>query len=241
MRIPAIIAKWLFILCLPVLLLTASIAVAVNSLWLYQYGFQKYHVSQTTGLAPSELEKAASALIHYFNSDEEYISVTVVQDGKPFELFTDDEAAHFRDVKELFRLDYGALLGTLLYALAYAGVYLFWRKDTHRLARSVVWGSGITLALMLVLGLGTLLDFNQLFLQFHFLVFSNTLWSAQGYMLLIFPGGFWYDVTLFCALATVAGAIILGGVGIWWLVFSRDRANQNKNGMNVVVLFMYAA
>jgi hypothetical protein len=51
----SIITKWLFILCLPALLLTASIAVTVNITGLYEYGFQKYGVSQTTGLSEVEL------------------------------------------------------------------------------------------------------------------------------------------------------------------------------------------
>ena len=54
-------AKWLFMLCLPPLLLTASIGWAVNSLWLYEYGFEKYTISQSTGLGKVELEKAATA------------------------------------------------------------------------------------------------------------------------------------------------------------------------------------
>ena len=76
MKIPGIIAKWLFMLCLPVLLLTASLGWAVNSSWLYRYGFDKYNVGHTAGLAQPELEKAADGLISYFNSGEEYISVT---------------------------------------------------------------------------------------------------------------------------------------------------------------------
>jgi len=80
-RILRLTAQWLFILCLPVLLLTASIGVAVNSIWLYEYGFEKYSVGQTTGLAEVELGKAARGLIDYFNSDEEYIGLSVVKDG----------------------------------------------------------------------------------------------------------------------------------------------------------------
>ena len=116
--------KWLFILCIPILLLTASIGWAVNSLWLYKYGFEKYDVSQTTGLPEVELEKAAAGLISYFNSDEEYINLTVMKDGKPFELFNREEVIHFRDVKGLFRLDYRVLLGTLIYTSGYALVSL---------------------------------------------------------------------------------------------------------------------
>ena len=223
MRVLVITAKWLFILCLPILLLTASLGWEVNSYWLYEYGFEKYNVSQTTGLAQSELEKAATGLINYFNSDEEYISLTVEKEGEPFALFNQREVAHLRDVKGLIWLDYRLLLGTLIYTLAYAGVSLFWRKRRYwrRLAWGVVGGEGITLALMLALGLGTLLGFDQLFLQFHLISFTNELWQldpAKDYLIMLFPQGFWYDGAIFCALATTGLAIILGGVSGGYLL-----------------------
>jgi len=214
-------------LCLPILLLTASIGWAVNSLWLYEYGFQKYNVSQTTGLAEVELEKAATGLISYFNSDEEHISLTVVKNGEPFVLFNQQEVAHLRDVKGLIWLDYWVLLGTLIYTLAYAGVSLFWRKEWRRLARGVAGGSGITLVLGLALGLGTMLGFDQLFLKFHLISFTNELWQldpAKDYLIMLFPQGFFYDAALFCALATAGLAIILGGVAGSYLLFTRSKA-----------------
>ncbi len=226
-----IAAKWLFILCLPVLLLTASIGWEVNSLWLYEYGFEKYNVSQTTGLAQPELEKAATGLISYFNSGEANISLSVIKDGETFELFNQREVAHLRDVKGLIRLDYYLLLGTLIYTLGYAGVSLFWRRGRYwrRLAWGMAGGGGITLALMLALGLGTLLNFDQLFLQFHLFSFTNELWQldpAKDYLIMLFPHGFWYDAAIFCTLATAGLAIILGGVAGGYLLFSRRRAIQ---------------
>ncbi|MFC2018520.1 DUF1461 domain-containing protein [Chloroflexota bacterium] len=218
MKILGILARGIFVLCFPLLLLSASIGWGVNSFWLYNYGFEKYRVGQTTGLAPAELDKAASGLISYFNSGEEYVSVTVTKDGAPFELFTTEEAIHFRDVKGLVRLDYYLLLGTFVYVLGYGLVSLFWRRGRYRrrLARSVVGGGGFTLALMALLGLGVIFSFNWLFLQFHFLSFSNEFWSAEGYMLLLFPGGFWYDATSFCVLGTIVGAVVLaGGAGAY--------------------------
>ncbi len=215
MKILATTAKWLFILCLPVLLLTASIGGAVNSSSLYTSGFEKYDVSQTTGLAKVELEKAAKGLISYFNSSEEYIDLTVVKDGEPFELFNQREIAHLKDVKGLIRLDYRVWLGTLIYVLAYAGVSLFRRRDWRRLARRVVGGSGFTLILVLALGLGALLNFDQLFLQFHLISFTNELWlldPTKDYLIMLFPQGFWYDAALICAGITAGVAVILGGV-----------------------------
>ena len=217
MKILGTTVRCLFIFCLPLLLLSASIGGTVNSLSLYKYGFEKYDVSQTTGLAEEELEKAATGLISYFNSDEEHISLTVIKDGQPLVLFNQREVDHLRDVKGLFRLDYWILLGTLICALAYAGVSL-WRKEWRRLAWGLVGGSGLTLGLILALGLGALFNFDQLFLQFHLLSFANELWlldPSKDYLIMLFPRGFWYNATLFCALATGIGAVILGGVGVF--------------------------
>ncbi|MFC1912897.1 DUF1461 domain-containing protein [Chloroflexota bacterium] len=224
MKIPATVAKWILILSLPLLLLTASIAWAANSLWVYQSGFERHDISQTTGLAESELEAAARGLIRYFNSSEEHISITVEKDSQQFELFTPEEIIHFRDVKELFRLDYYLLLGTLIYILGYAGVNLFWQRKRHwqRLARGGAAGSGITLALLLVLGLlGAFFDFGQIWVWFHLLSFDNPHWSAPGYMLLLFPQGFWYDTALLCGGITAGLAAILGGVSGGYLLATR--------------------
>lgn len=221
-------AKSLFVLSLFLLLLSASIAWAVNSPWLYHYGFEKYDVSATTGLVESELKKVAISLLSYFNSDEEYISLTVVKNGEPFVLFNQREVAHLKDVKGLIWLDYWVLLWTLLYVLGYAVGSLFWakRKYWQQLAWGVVGGSGLTLALMLALGLGALLGFDQLFWQFHLISFSNELWQldpARDYLIRLFPQGFWYDATLFCVLGTIGTAIILGGVAGWYLYRNRSK------------------
>ncbi|MBU2534631.1 MAG: TIGR01906 family membrane protein [Chloroflexota bacterium] len=209
------ITKWLFILCLPMLLFSASIGGAANCAALYRHGFDKYEVGQTTGLSDAELDKAAGGLIGYFNSGEETISLTVMKDGQSFTLFNDKEVAHLKDVKTLFWLDYWIFLGTLVYALVYAS-FSIWRKEWRRLAHGLVWGSGLTLGLMLLLGIGAMLNFDQLFLQFHLLSFTNELWQldpSKDYLIMLFPRGFWYDATVFIAIATTVGAVVMGGVG----------------------------
>jgi integral membrane protein (TIGR01906 family) len=217
LRTISIVGKWLFILCLPVLLLTVSVSWTVNSLWLYKYGFDRYGVSQTTGLAQSELDKAAAGLIKYFNSDDETISITVMKDGKPLTLFNEREMAHLRDVKGLFRLVYRLLLGTLVYALVYVGLSLFVWPERRQLAWGLAGGGCLTLVLMLALGLGILFSFDQLFWQFHIISFANDLWlldPTRDYLIMLFPRGLWYDLFLLWAAATAVGAIILGGVGV---------------------------
>ena len=227
MKALGIAAKWVFMLCLPLLLFTASLGWAINSLWLYNYGFEKYGISQATGLSDMELEKAAAGLVSYFNSDEEYISLTVIKDGEPFELFNYREIIHLKDVKGLIWLDYWILLGTLVYVLAYAGVCLFWRRPEYwrHLGRGVMGGSGLTLGLMLALGLGSLFGFNSLFWQFHVISFTaNDFWlldPTKDYLKMLFADGYFYDVILFCTLGVAGAAVILGGASGVWLRFSK--------------------
>ena len=231
MKALGIVAKVLFMVCLPMLLVTATIAFEFNSLWLYKNGFEKYNVSQTTGLSEAELEKAARGLINYFNSDEEYISLTVIKDDKPFELFNQQEIAHLKDVKGLVRLDYRLLLGTAIYVGAYAGICLFrQRKRWRRLAWGVVGGSSIALGMMLTLGIGSmLLDFGQLYTQFHFLAFTNELWlldPTKDYLIMLIPEGFQYDAAMLFAKITIGVAVTLGGVAGGYLWTMRRRAKS---------------
>lgn len=225
-KILGIIARWLFILCLPLMLLTAVIGIAVNSHWLYQYGFDKYDISQTTGIDNTELEKAADGLIDYFNSNEELIDLTVIKDGQPFTLFSQKEIAHLKDVKGLIWLDYRVLLATGGYVLLYAVVSLCWLKEECRrkLAKAAVIGSGAAIGLILALGLAALVDFDGFFLQFHLISFANDLWlldPARDYLIMLFPQGFWYDATIFVALATAGLAVITGGLGGGYLLYRR--------------------
>jgi len=228
MKALGVAAKWVFMLCLPFLLFTASLACTINSLWLYNYGFEKYGVSQVTGLEDTELEKAAVGLVSYFNSNEEYISLTVIKDGQPFELFNYRETIHLKDVKRLIWLDYRVGLGTLVYVLAYAGVCLFWRRPKYwrHLARGVVGGSGLTLGLMLALGLVSLFAFDWLYWQFHVISFTgNDFWvldPTKDYLLMLVQG-VQYDAVILIFTATATGAVVLGGVSGLWLRFSRKQ------------------
>lgn len=213
-RLPAA-AKWLFVFCLPLLLVSAGLAGAFNSLWLYKFGFDKYDISQKTGIAEVELEKAARGLISYFNSGEEDISVSVIKDGQPFNLFNQREVAHLRDVKGLVRLDYRVLLASLLYALVFTGLSLFRWRNWRQLARGAMWGGGLTLALMAVLRVVTLFNFDQFFRQFHLLSFTNDLWlldPSKDYLIMLFPSGFWYDATQFIALGVGTAAVLTTGL-----------------------------
>jgi integral membrane protein (TIGR01906 family) len=230
MKIVMSAARVLFIICLPCLLLTAAIAGAVNSSWLYTHGFEKFNVRQSLAdngyyLTQADMYNIARGFIHYWDSNEQYINLTVQQQGVSVALFNKDEILHFRDVKNLFRFDYAVLLGTFLYCLIFSLVSIFLDKVRNRkkLAVATIWSGAITLALMLLLGIGTILNFDQLFLYFHQLVFTNNFWSVQGNMLLLFPDGFWYDTMTCLLIAIAATTIILGGLSWAYLESHKEK------------------
>jgi integral membrane protein (TIGR01906 family) len=228
MKIVMSVARFLFIICLPCLLLTAAIAGAVNSSWLYTHGFEKFNVRQSLAdngyyLTQADMSNIARGFIRYWDSNEQYISLTVQQQGVSVALFNKDEILHFRDVKNLFRFDYAVLLGTFLYCLIFGLVSIYWDKlrNRRKLAVATIWSGAITLILMLLLGIGTILNFDKLFLYFHQLVFTNNFWSVKGNMLLLFPDGFWYD-TMTCLLISIAAATLIL-VGLSWYYLERHK------------------
>jgi integral membrane protein (TIGR01906 family) len=230
LKILGITARWVFVLCLPVMLFTASLAWGFNSLWLYKYGFHKFGVSQSTGIPESELDRSAHELIHYFNNNAEFIQVTIIANGKTFPLFTEQEQDHFKDVKGLIRLDYNVLGGTLAFVLMFGLWAAFGLQGQRRrmLARTLIWGSGLTLLLLLILAVAAVVDFNQLFIDLHYLIFSNTDWSAPGYMLMLFPGDFWFDAALICFGFMAGLAVILGGMAIGYLVLRKNPSGSTS-------------
>src|SRR5205814_239283 len=69
----------------------------------------------------------------------------------------------------------------------------------HSLLRAAAIGGAVTALLVGLLAAGSLIDFDRLFLTFHFLSFSNNLWildPARDRLIQLFPEGFFYDSAL---------------------------------------------
>ena len=208
-------ARWALVLIIPLLVISGAIAFAFNFQPLYEYGFHRYDVGKTTGLADSELSKAASGLINYFNSNDDFINITVQKDGKPFQLFNEREIMHLHDVKALIKLDYTVLVVSLAYATLVVGT-MFYRKQTRLLALPAFWGGATTLALLTVTVAVAASNFDAFFTRFHQLSFANDFWlldPTKDYLIMLFPGGFWQDASIFIAaiIGIVAAAVTIAG------------------------------
>ena len=204
----------IFVLAMPVFLISGSVAWAVNDPGLYHRGFERYNIAQRTGITDADLRQVGADLRSYFNSPEEPLALRARVYGVEREVFNRREVAHMRDVKGLVRGMYlvGALALAAMLAVMLAGLWFYRGAYGRYMARFVLWGSGSALALVMLLGLAVLTFFDALFLAFHLVSFSNDLWQLDprtDYLLIMFPQGFWFDAAVRVAVTTIAGAGLL--------------------------------
>ncbi len=218
------IPEFLLAASVPLFLIAASVTYAVNDAGLYNGGFQRYHVSEITGITGPDLDQAGVELRQYFNSRREPLSVRTRIFGVDQDLFNQREVLHMADVKRLIWGVYavGAITGVYLLVFTVAGLVWQPRIYAARLAHYYLRGGVLTLIMILAVGLFSLVGFEALFLLFHQISFRNDLWQLNpytDYLLLMFPQGFWFDATLRVATVTVVGAVIAivgSGSYLWW-------------------------
>jgi integral membrane protein (TIGR01906 family) len=221
---------WLFACCLPVLLFTTTICWEVNELRLYEYGFDKYEISQDTGIDSQQLTKVAQHLIDYFDLRADSVQIEVVKNGIKFNLFNEREIIHLEDVRSLIQRDYWVQRGIFLLIIICALVLFFgFRSGWRTLVRSLYWGSVITLGLMIILALWAFFGFERFFILFHLISFSNQYWMldpATDYLIRLFPEGFFYDAALFGFGAIILETLIIGGIA-WGALKLMSRRMHN--------------
>ena len=232
----ALLAGLLFVLAIPLFLVTGSVTWALNDAGLYNGGFERYDVARRTGITNADLRRAGADIRHYFNSGQELLELRAPVYGVEREIFNEREVAHMRDVKGLVRGVYLLAALSLAYILAATAAGFRWRgwAFVGTLARLVMSGGGLTLALLVAMGALILTAFDALFLAFHLVSFSNDFWQLDprsDYLIIMFPQGFWFDATARVAITTTAGALSLAGLSGAYLLYRLwDRSTPHRNG-----------
>ena len=187
------------------MLLTSNLRWAVNDLRLYQYGFDKYHISQETGFSNEELIDTGKGLIKYFNSGE--------IDSK-LAIFSEREMAHLRDVRDLIQLCYAIQYATLGYIVIFLAAGFAWKRRQFLPAmyRMFIYGSILSIAALAAIGISASIDFDWLFMRFHYLFFTGNTFILSGYLPIIFTEGFFSDAAKFIAIAIIIEAIIIAAI-----------------------------
>ena len=102
------------------LLVAGSVAWAINDPGLYRNGFERYGISQRTGITDADLDRIGGELRTYFNTGTEPLDVRAPVYGVEQPIFNDREIAHMYDVKRLIRGTYWVAIGAAAWIVVVA-------------------------------------------------------------------------------------------------------------------------
>jgi integral membrane protein (TIGR01906 family) len=208
-----------FVLLLPLLIIGTSLRGLVTDRDFMLRGFEDNHVASTTGLDDAQLGRIADAFVAYFQAPPGQIQLQVTAFGQPRPLFNDREVAHMEDVQALIQF----FLRMQLIAAAVVVVRLAFAVIVDRsavpLGRDMLWSTGVIVALVVLVGVLSLLDFDALWTRFHQIAFRNDLWQLDpnsDYLIMLFPEPFWFTATIRMAtsVALQTALVALLGVGL---------------------------
>lgn len=131
-------------------------------------------------------------------------------------LLTDAERSHMRDVGALVRLLGVILVIGLLIVLA---CLLLLRREPSRIGALLLSAASAVGLAALLIGLLFAVAFDQAFLAFHEIFFSqgNFLFGPDSNLLRLFPEPFWFDASLIAGASIFVTAVVVGLLG-WWLL-----------------------
>ncbi len=232
MKIIRILLWWIFIISIPVLLISTVVRVEVQCLPFYEYEYEKYNISEVTGFDSRQLGVITRHLIQFFNGKVESAQLVVEKDNNPMYLFHDHEIVHLEDVKEIFKYVYWIQLISLGYFLFYLLINIIFRKRKKLIYfwKGLKNGSILTIGLLVTLGVGAFFGFHQLFIQFHYLVFGDPQSSPwildprTDHLVMMYPLNFWQDALMLGIIAILATSVIF--IGLSWLFLRRYRRSR---------------
>jgi integral membrane protein (TIGR01906 family) len=224
------VAALLFVIALPIALVTTNVRIVVNEPRVYEYAADHYDTPVTTGIPRDELLRASGELRDYFNSDDdEPIFVRVQKAGAPISLFNRRETAHLQDVRTLFQASFRVQEAAVIFALAYVVTVFLWAREgsLRALATQIVISGLLSLAVIGVVGAVAVAGFDQAFDWFHRIAFDNDLWkldSTRDHLIQMFPEDFWRDVSLWVGIGTLVELMALAVVAAGYLGLTRQSA-----------------
>jgi integral membrane protein (TIGR01906 family) len=232
------VATLIFIVALPVAIVTTNIRLLANMPVVYDYAFDRYDAEDATGLSRADLDSTAGALRQYFNNDEKTFYHSVTEGGLPGPVFNARETRHMQDVKSLFVWVNRLQEFSVIFVLAYVVAFFLWARDSN--VRQLATQSLIGLALggLVVGGIGIVaaIGFDATFTRFHELFFSNDLWQLdpdRDHLIQMFPEAFWRDATIALGvMCAIEAALVAAFAGIYLM---STQAEQRQRASSVEI------
>ena len=213
-----------FVLLLPLLIIGTSLRGLVTDRDFMLRGFEENQVATTTGLDEAQLQRIADAFVAYFQGPRGQLQLQVTAFGQSRPLFNDREVAHMEDVQALIQFFLRMQLVAAAVVVVRLAVALIFDRSVAPVGRDMLWSTGLMVALVIVVGVLSLLDFDALWTRFHQIAFRNDLWQldpSRDYLIMLFPEPFWFTATIRMATSVALQTLLVAVLGVAFVLSPR--------------------
>lgn len=216
----------IFVLALPIALVTTVVRVTISEQAVYDYAVRNYGAERTTGIPESELIRANGEIHDYLvDSTTPPLAPQVTnRDGEAVSLFNAKEISHMADVRSLVQFMFQVQMISLAIVLALAVVMIaLW--PARVLAAATLWAGLLTTSVLAVVGALAMTGFDAAWSQFHQIAFTNSLWQLNpltDHLIQMYPEAFWQDVSTAIGLLLLVSALGLVALSATYLFLTRN-------------------
>ena len=218
------------VLPLVLAVLLASISFFASFQPFYEYEYVKHGIHEATGMSGQSLSNVTREVINYLMGRPSDMLINEAVHGTVRQIFNEKELGHMVDVVILFDLLRAVLLGCGISALALFAASVFAAKKGERayaVSRGVLWVSAPLLGLIIAATVYMILNFNSVFLQFHYIFFAGDaevkwlLDPSRDILIQMVPEGFFIDIAIgiFSAFMAVLAVFVITSA----IVFAKSR------------------
>lgn len=168
------LAKLSIIIFLPVFVLFIVFQFSVFNINYFENKFIENNTSEITGLKLEQLIEVSVDTLEYLNNKRDNLVILEEINGEKIQVFKDRELDHMKDVKELFIK--GFQIRNLTAIITFMSLLYLFLKDKKGLFKSIRTGSILYLLIFSIIGVYAFIDFDNAFVIFHKILFSNDLW-----------------------------------------------------------------
>ena len=223
------LATIIFIIALPVAIVTTNVRLLMNAPLVYSYAFDRYNGEEATGLSRADLDSTGVALREYFNNDEPTFFHTVTANGLTTSVLNARETRHMEDVKQLITWVNQLQIASVMFCVAYGIIFFCWSREGNlrELAGQMLAGLLLGFVIVGAIGVAAIVAFDAAWEQFHVILFPSGFWLLNprtDRLIQMFPEEFWRDATFMLgALCLLEAALVAAIAGIYLLSTKNER------------------
>lgn len=237
MKVKVTIAAIILGLVVPIILFVGAIEAAVFDKAFYMAQMEKNQVIENTGIYPPDIDLVVAEILSYLRNERESFDIQAriaPPEAKGVTeteiIFNEKEISHMIDVRDLLIYALGVRdLCIFLFLISF--LYLL-KVKKELIIKSLFWGNLSAVVLFFLLAMAFIFNFQEIFILFHRVFFTNELWildPTKDLLINIVPEPFFMAlISRMIAYLATFFILIIGGTG-FYLYWKRGKHENIKH------------